>query len=522
MSGGSKVSRRGAIAGGVLVLWLAGLGMLARRELFRGDVASLAEAGGRVVPGAVFYVVEQGGTQVGFASSTIDTTTTGIRVDDYFIADLPVGGKLHRATASSRVGLSRALAMREFSVALESEAGPIRVSGRADGDSVLAVAIGSGDEPPADTQRVATGGPVLLPTLVPLAAALQATPKVGRRYTIPVFDPTAMGARSVSLVVRAQSLFVVSDSAALDPATKRWRTARTDSVWAWEIVSESENGFSAWVDASGRVVELTQPGNFVLRRMAYEVAYENWRLDGRARPRGVTADEDILESTAIAASVPLGARPLSRLSVRLGNVRLAGFDLNGTRQELRGDTVTIVREPPARLVAAYTLPASDAFRARFANELRAEPLLQSNAPEVVALARQLAAGSRDPRVVAERLNRWLHDSLDKEVVIDVPNAVRVLEWRKGDCNEHTQLFLALARAAGIPARGAAGLAYLRGKFYYHAWPEVYLGDWVAVDPTFGQFPADAAHIRFVTGGLARQAELLRLIGNLKVDVVAKG
>ena len=36
---------------------------------------------------------------------------------------------------------------------------------------------------------------------------------------------------------------------------------------------------------------------------------------------------------------------------------------------------------------------------------------------------------------------------------------------------------------------------------------------------FGEFPADAAHLRFVTGGLDRQAELLRLIGNLKIDVV---
>ena len=64
------------------------------------------------------------------------------------------------------------------------------------------------------------------------------------------------------------------------------------------------------------------------------------------------------------------------------------------------------------------------------------------------------------------------------------------------------------------------IAYVDGKFYYHAWPEVLLGEWVPVDPTFGQFPADAAHLRFVVGGLARQTELLRLMGNLKIDVLA--
>jgi transglutaminase-like putative cysteine protease len=96
----------------------------------------------------------------------------------------------------------------------------------------------------------------------------------------------------------------------------------------------------------------------------------------------------------------------------------------------------------------------------------------------------------------------------------------VLRARAGDCNEHAQLYVALARAVGLPARAVAGLAYVGGKFYYHAWPEVFLGDWVAVDPTFGQFPADAAHLRFVIGGFSKQAELVRLIGRLRVDVVS--
>ena len=114
----------------------------------------------------------------------------------------------------------------------------------------------------------------------------------------------------------------------------------------------------------------------------------------------------------------------------------------------------------------------------------------------------------------------MHDSLKKQITFGVPNALQVLQSRTGDCNEHTQLFVALARAAGLPARIAAGLAYVDGKFFYHAWPEILLDDWVAVDPTFGQFPADAAHLRFVIGGVARQTELLRLMGNLKIDVLS--
>ena len=137
-----------------------------------------------------------------------------------------------------------------------------------------------------------------------------------------------------------------------------------------------------------------------------------------------------------------------------------------------------------------------------------------------ATARRIVGREADPVARVRLLTRWVHDSLAKKTTIGIPDAATVLRTRSGDCNEHAALFTALARATGIPTRIAAGLAYVDGKFYYHAWPEVYLKDWVAVDPTFGQVPADAGHLRFTIGGLSRQAELLRLIGTLKIDVVS--
>ncbi len=103
----------------------------------------------------------------------------------------------------------------------------------------------------------------------------------------------------------------------------------------------------------------------------------------------------------------------------------------------------------------------------------------------------------------------------------------MLRTKVGDCNEHTALYVALARALGIPARIAVGLAYVRGiqgAFYYHAWPEVYLEDggrglWLPVDPTFNQFPADATHVRLARGGLDKQAAILPMIGRLRMDVL---
>jgi transglutaminase-like putative cysteine protease len=126
---------------------------------------------------------------------------------------------------------------------------------------------------------------------------------------------------------------------------------------------------------------------------------------------------------------------------------------------------------------------------------------------------------QDPKEVARQLTTAVYDMLDKEITFSVPNAVQVLETLQGDCNEHTVLYVAMARALGLPARTAVGLVYVNGAFFYHAWPEVWLDEWVAVDPTFGQYPADASHIRFVIGGLAQQVEIVRLIGSLDIEVL---
>jgi hypothetical protein len=477
-----------------------------------------ADAPSRLAPGTVVYALEQGGVAVGYAVSTLDTVGGVVTVRDSIVTSLPIGGKLNRLSGGLTTRLTRTLALRDFDLAAASPGGPVAVTGRAVGDSLLVLTIAANGLP-ADTQRVAVSGPVLLPTVVPLALALGAPPAVGRRYPLATFDPLSLAPREARFTVQAESLFAVPDSAVRDARTGRWRAARTRPVRAWRLAADGGAGFQGWVGDDGRVVQLEQPGGFVLRRTTRALAERNWTLAAGARRKRAPLDADILESTAIAASAPLRNGLLSRLRVRLTNVDLAGFEVAGGTQTLEGRTLTVRRDRLDDLAPGYRLPAAGELRARFARELAAEPLLQAGAPEIVSLAARIADGSRDPAVVAERLTRWLHDSLGKDITIGVPSAVQTLAARNGDCNEHTQLYLALARAAGIPARGAAGLARVGRKFYYHAWPEVYLGRWVAVDPTFGEFPADAGHLRFVTGGLGRQVELLRLIGTLGIDVV---
>lgn len=90
------------------------------------------------------------------------------------------------------------------------------------------------------------------------------------------------------------------------------------------------------------------------------------------------------------------------------------------------------------------------------------------------------------------------------------------------CSEFTDLFIALSRAAGIPAREAVGYAYttnsqLRPITTYgdilHSWPEYYDSDlrlWIPVDPTWSKTTKgvdyfdilDFNHIAFVLHGIS--------------------
>lgn len=91
--------------------------------------------------------------------------------------------------------------------------------------------------------------------------------------------------------------------------------------------------------------------------------------------------------------------------------------------------------------------------------------------------------------------------------------------QQGDCTEHAALFVALARAAGIPARNVGGLAYITmeagsGVFGFHAWAEVWLGEWIPVDTTVGEFGTSARYVQFdydepgETHGRGRSSRLL--------------
>jgi Transglutaminase-like superfamily len=489
----------------ILVAWVLSLGWLVKREVFRPTGARLAAAALAVAPGGLFYRLDVGGQQTGYSSTTIDTLPNTLRVETVFVLEVPALGKLHRTSARSVAILSRALRLESIEATFDGDMGEFTTHGRVVGDTVLAISILSAGD--SEMTRIPLAGPITLPALLPLRLAFGGELQSGRSYTARLFDPVLVTSRDVSVRVAAESTLVVSDSADLDSTTMTWVPEHFDTVRAFRI-EHDENGMpmSSWIDAQGRLVLASDTVGFAMERAAFEIVYENFKKRDTARVSRSNATPgrgDIVPLTALAAGVTAAPPARARMVLRR----------NGR------DSVTIVQAGAlASHAAPYRLPSRDTALARW---LAPEPLIQSRDPRIGAQARQIIGRERSPARVAELLTRWVSRALARAPAgaTSAPSAVKVLAARRGDCNEAASLFVALARSAGLPARTVSGLLYLNDRFYYHAWAEVYLADWITVDPTFDQFPADAARLRIATGGLARQAELVPLIGRLKLEVL---
>ncbi len=497
--------RRWVVA--ILAAWVLSLGWLVKREVFRPTGARLAAAALAVPPGALFYRLAVGGQQVGYSSTTIDTLASSLRVENVFVLDVPAMGALHRTSARSIATLSRALRLETVETTFDGDLGQFAAHGRVIGDTVLLVAIvAAGD---SQTTRIPLQGPITLPTLLPLRLAFGGELRPGHAYTARLFDPLLLTGRDVTARVAAESTLVVSDSADLDSTTMVWVPEHFDTVRAFRIDHDALGGgvpMSSWIDAQGGLVFATTDG-FAMERAAFEIVYQNFKKRDTvriARSSAAPAPGEIVPLTALVAGVRVD-QPPPRDRLRLRK--------NGR------DTVEIVQASVLQSHAApYRLPSRDTALARW---LAPEPLIQSHDPRIAAQARRIIDRERSPARVAELLLHWVHRNLRRTIAqpAGAPSAVWVLENPTGDCNEAATLFVALARSTGLPARTVAGLIYLNGRFYYHAWAEVYLSDWVAVDPAFDQLPADAAHVPIAVGGLARQIELVPLVGRLKLEVL---
>ncbi len=496
------------VAGATVLIWLLALGWLIQRNYWRPVSAVLAETTLRVPPGATYFAIHAGNHQIGFGASQLDTLRDTIRVQDVTVLQVPTGAQFERVEARTTLHLTRTLELRGFETTVRDARGRFAVRGSRSSDSAMSVHIETEND--VRTTDVPVRSPLVLPPLLPLHVAFVDPATLGKRYALQLFDPVSMTVRDLQLTVSAESTIVFPDSAVLDSATALWQPARWDTARTWRLTERVEgHDRHLWVDELGQIVREESQAGYAADRTAFELAFENFQKSRRTAATVDPAAPTIVFASAIEAGVPLPHDNLDELQIRVRGITQEQRDARAPGDAPpHGDS-------PSEKDRDDRVGTRDSTFTRFT-----EPsvLVQTADPRIQAQARQIVSRERRPRRQVEMLTQWVFESLEKRSSSGPPSAISVFDSRRGDCDEHTNLFLALARSLGIPARAISGLLYIEGQLYYHSWPEVYISEWVPVDPTLGQVPADARHVRLITGGPVGHLELFKSIGGLSFDV----
>ncbi len=476
----------------LVLLWVAQMGWLVHRsygESATSLTSDLARYSGEAQWKGVYYRGEKLGFSVGQTVPLAD----GFELQEDGRLQMLLLGSSATARLRTTVRVDRAFALRDFEFSLDAGTGPLLVKGRLDGTRLELET--SGPSGSRREVRELTEAPVINLSLPRRLAALR--PRPGQTLEFQSFDPVTLRNAPLRVVVEAREVI--------------WLLRRPIPTLRLALSFQGLESRS-WITEVGEVVKEESPTGLIVVRETRE----------RATMLAVPGDvqSDLLETSAVQ---PRGERITD--PTRLNRVKLrfplpAGFEsaaLDGEGQTRSGsdvyEIVTAGRRrpgPPGVDLAPLVLP---------------ESLIESDDPTIVAEAERALAGVKGPRQRAERLVRHVHAILEKKPTLSLPSAREVLRARVGDCNEHTTLYVALARAAGLPARIAVGLVFLRGSFYYHAWPEVWIAEgngrglWTPVDPTLDQFPADVTHLRLLRGGLDQQARILALVGRARIEVL---
>jgi hypothetical protein len=263
------------------------------------------------------------------------------------------------------------------------------------------------------------------------------------------------------------------------------------------------------IDSSGTTIEASLGGPMIIR------------LETEDQAKMIDNTYDILtDNLIIPDKIIKNPAKLEMLKLRITGIDSSNI-LQTCSQSFQADSSGLSVE-----IQKQSTPKNSPDRPIVSNEmvpyLRSDPYEQSDDPKIIELAKKIVGDEKNSWESAKKINAWVYTNIEKQFTPDLSNALQTLNSRKGDCGEHTALAVALLRAAGIPARPIIGLIYWPpgNGFGYHAWAEAYVGEWVQLDPSWGEDLANPSHIALVRGDIISQTSVLsRVMGKMKIEII---
>ena len=448
---------------------------------------------GEVAEKDVWMNIFQNDRKIGFSHSRFSKKDTGYRLQETVFMRINTMGMVQDINLKTDGRLKADFTLADFNFEINSGRFSFHVKGSVSDDILKIETASAGDRRALDIRIEQK--PYLFSGIIYAVAATELNP--GDKFAFPIFDPATMAQLPVYVEAVGKEEVQIMGS-------KRAAT----------IVSLNFKGSTqlAWIDENGDL--LKEKGLLGIR---LERTQRRDALHGLA----LASSQDLTKTASVSSNVTLEhPEQLERLTLEVSGIELDQVNLQGGRQKFsfKENQLIIVKENLSNLASELNDTNLGTLEKVF---LQPTSFIQSDHQKIKQLTQEILDGSANatPLEKARKLMNWVHQNIEKRPVLSLPDALSTLENRVGDCNEHAVLMAALSRAAGIPSRVEAGLVYLKGSFYYHAWNLVYLGRWITADALFGQLPADVSHIRFTTGSQRQQLDLMGLIGKVKLKVI---
>lgn len=313
----------------------------------------------------------------------------------------------------------------------------------------------------------------------------------GREYTVKVFDATVLSIVDAKIKVFDKEKIVIGE--------KSYNLTKM-------TISMLGLTTTMWVDNNGISRKEESPPGMTIIEESREQALVQEEAMGKL---------DIL----LMFSIPIDTVIANARTVKYLKVHITGADFSGLNITDNYQIILQINPLTLEIKMPDSLPQINLPISGGEDYLSSTLCIQSDNAEIMKTASKIIGQEKDGEKIVQKIMNWVFTNINKRMTASLPSALDVLKNREGDCNEHAVLFAALSRAAKIPCQICVGLVYVDGRFYYHAWNKVFLGTWIPVDPTFGQFPVDATHIKFAEGELEEQAKVLKIVGEIKIKVL---
>jgi len=481
------------MAAGILVTIAFAVLLLIRLDFFQTQTPPVA--GIKMVPPQqpqdIWMTIFQNDRKIGFVHRMLTKNENGFAFNENVFMEISTMGMPQALNLATEGQLNADMTLSSFTFKLNSSLFQFHIRGRV-ADNKLILYTGA----PNRQQK----NEIPLQALPHISgniydAAFHAGMDKGTTRGFSIFDPSSMSVRTINVTRNADEIIPIMGRRLL---LKKYCA---DFMGAKHC---------AWLDKDGQVLKETGMLGLSMEKTSRENALAE--IDGSA---GV----DFTQIASIPSNVDIAdPEKLRKLQIRISGITpplQRQLHLDGDRQHYHDGVLTITREDPADKGPAGGWPADIAVF------LKPAALIQSDDPQIKALIGKIVRPEDSAFVKARKIINWVFLNIEKKPALSVPNALEVLKNRSGDCNEHAVLTVALLRAAGIPARSEAGLVYLRGRFYYHAWCVLYINRWITADAVFNQIPADVTHIRLLRGETDQQIRLIGVIGKTNLEVLSQ-